>query len=363
MLSTMMTVLVTVLLCFLALVVLLKYGLKHYFKRQLGNMVSAAASLGSSAVVPIQPRITMALEKIEFRDPLVKEYMNEFKALSYRSTGRYTIPEMPYVQLWSGAHHKDGTLALIMECRDMFTSVDVVRFYEDGSVLGAGTNPYFRPEDYPPHIQYKQFPLGTSAREVTQWMRDQPVKSQVIHVTPKNIKALNTRFYAECTDFQLARPLPTFDEYRTRAVENASRLGQKQPELSEAQWRMGYEDHRTSLLDALDGALKAHLLQSGSISAKEWDHVQHDLVFIHSRLMDEDIAARALSRSEWTSDQPEVENLMSKGMAPVKLFEAIQELLPPDERFGFIATLTKPVVARIYVPDEESDSDLETKIS
>ena len=61
--------------------------------------------------------------------------------------------------------------------------------------------------------------------------------------------------------------MPTFDEYRTRAVENASRLGQKQPELSEAQWRMGYEDHRTSLLDALDGALKAHLLQSGSISA------------------------------------------------------------------------------------------------
>lgn len=361
MLSTMMTVLVTVLLCFLALAVLFKYGLKYFFKRQLGNMVTAAA--GAKAGIPsIAPRITMELDKAEFRDPLVKQYMKDFKALSYRSSGRYAIPELPLLQLWSGTHHKDGSLALITECRDQCTSIDVIRFYEDGSVLGAGTNPFYRPENYPSHMQYKQFPLGTSAREVTQWMRDQPEKSPVISVTHRNLKVLNTRFYAECTDFQLARPLPTFDDYRAKAVQDASRLGQKQPELSEAQWRMGYEDHRLSLLDALDGALKDHLLQSGSVSAREWDLVQYDLVFIHSRLLDEDIATRALARSDWTSDHPGVERLMGKGIAPVKLFEAIQELLPPDEQFSFLATVTKPVVSRVYVPSIESDSGIETRI-
>ncbi|QIL83111.1 hypothetical protein G7047_26580 [Diaphorobacter sp. HDW4A] len=361
MLSTMMTVLITVLLCLLALAVLLKYGLKSYFKRHLNGMVKAAAHLKAGGT-PIAPRITMAQEQVEFRDPLVKQYMNEFKALSYRSTGRYVIPEMPYLHLWSGAHHKDGTLALVMECGDQFTSIDVIRFYEDGSVLGAGTNPFYRPENYPPQMRYQQFPLGAPARDVVSWMRAQPTASAVIHVTPRNLKALNTRFYAACTDFQLARPLPSFDEYRAHALQHAARLGQKPPELSEAQWRMGYEDHRTALLDSLDGALKDHLLQSGSISAREWDAVQHDLVFIHSRLMDDDIAIRALSRSDWTTDEPEVERLLSKGIAPAKLFEAIQELLPADQRFSLLATLTKPVVSRIYAPAVESDSGIETRI-
>ena len=362
MLSTMMTVLVTVLLCLLALALFLKYGLRAYFKRHLNGMVKAAAANMKAGVAPIAPRITMELEQVEFRDPLVKEYMHEFKALSYRSTGRYVIPEMPYLHLWSGAHHKDGTLALILECGDQFTSIDVIRFYEDGSVLGAGTNPYYRPDNHPPQMRYQQFPLGVSAREIVTWMREQPVASGVIHVTPKNLKALNTRFYAECTDFQLARPLPTFDEYRTRALKDAERIGQKPPELSETQWRMGYEDHRTSLLDALDGALKDHLLQGGSITAREWDLVQHDLVFIHSRLMDEDIALRALARSDWTTDEPQVERLLSKGMAPAKLFDAIQELLPPSQQFSLLATVTKPVVSRVYAPAVERDSEMETRM-
>ncbi|MPM85200.1 hypothetical protein SDC9_132278 [bioreactor metagenome] len=211
-------------------------------------------------------------------------------------------------------------------------------------------------------MQYRQFPLGTPATDVVQWLRRRPEKSATLLVTHKNLRQLNTRFYAECTDFQLARPLPSFEDFRSRALQDSTRLGKKLPELSEAQWRMGYEQHRSSLLDALDGALKDHLLQSGAVSAREWDQVQHDLVFIHDRLMDEDIAIRALARSEWTSYHPKVERLMSRGMAPAKLFEAIQALLPEGERFSLLATVNKPVASRVYAPAVESTSQIETRI-
>lgn len=361
MLSTIATVLVTVLLCLLGLFLLLKYGLKYWFKRHLGEVLSAAASAGAGSM-PIVPRITMVLEKIQFNDPLVRTYMNECKALAYQSAGRYTVPEMPYLQLWCGTHPQDGSFAVIMECENMFVAIDMIRFYEDGSVLGAGTNPFYRPENYPAHMRYMQFALGTPAREVAQWLRDQPVQSPVIQVTHKNLKQLNTRLYAESTDFQLARPTPTFEAFRTRALQDAERVGKPLPTLNEMQWRTGYEQHRHSLLEALDGALKVHLLQGGAISAREWDQVQYDLVFVHARLSEEDAANRALARSAWTPDDPVIERLMGKNLAPVKLFDAIQNALPPEERFSFLASIDKPVPSRVYVPSVESDSRLETQI-
>ncbi|WP_226858792.1 hypothetical protein [Diaphorobacter aerolatus] len=359
--STMMTVLVTVLLCLLVLALLFKYGLRYYVRRRLGGLMTMAAGVNAGPA-PIQPRITMELEKLAFRDPLVRSYMDELKMLSYRSSGRYSVPEMPQLRIWSGTHHKDGSLALVMECGEMFTCLDVIRFHEDGGVLGVGTNPFYRPENYPPHMSYRQFRLGTPAREIVEWLRDQPVQTPVIQVTPKNLRALNTRFYAECTDFQLAHPLPSLAEYRARVIEDAARLAKPAPVLNEAQWRMGHERHRTSLLDALDGALKDHLLKSHAVSASEWDQVQYDIVFIHDRLTDEDVATRALARSEWTADHPEVQPLMGKGIAPAKLFDAIQALLPHGERFSFLATVSRPVASRAYAPEVEPDSVIETRI-
>ena len=349
MLSTITTVLITVVLCLLALFLLLKFGLKYFVGRFVQKMVGAAMNAASQSM-PIAPRVTMELEKVKFADPLVNRYMSQFKALGYESSGRYTVPEIPVVQMWTGTHPKDGSLAMVLEVRDTCVSVDVIRFYENGSVMGAGTNPFYHPENYPPHMQYKPFPLGTDAATIVEWFRNRPLESAVLPITHVNLRQVNTRFYALQMDYQLSRPFQSFEDFKRRTLLDMERLGKKPPELNEAQWRTGYEMHRNSVIEALDGALKEHLLQSGKLSARQWEDVQYELHFIHERLMDEDVATRALARSQWSPDHPKVEALLNQGTQPAALFDSIQRLLPEDERYTLLATVDHPIAAHVYAP-------------
>ena len=348
MLSTVTTVLVTVVLCFLGLFLLLKFGVRYFFTRHLKTMVAAMQSAAGEQ--PIAARITMELDKVQFADPLTKKTMAEFKALGYQSAGRYLIPEMPAMQVWAGTHPEDGSLALVMEVREMCVAFDVIRFYENGNVLGSGTHPFYRPEHYPAHIKYKQYPLGTPAATAVEWLRNRPLEAPISAATHENLRTLNTMLYIETMDYKLGLPVPSFEVFKTKTLQDFASIGKTAPELTSAQWRTAYEQHRNSLNNALDEALKDHLLKSGDVSARQWDEVQYDLTFIHERLMDEDIATRALARSEWTPDEPKVERLMNQGSAPGKLFESIQSLLAEDERFVLIGSVNKPISARAYAP-------------
>lgn len=343
--TTIGVVLTTVALTFVGLFVLLKFGIRWYFSRMLKH----AQALGS-AQQGVVPRITMQLEKLQFTDPQVRQVMQQLKALGYASAGRYTIDEMPSVKLWAGTHAHNGSLALVLELADRYFCTDLVRFYDNGAVLGAGTNPVFRAEHYPSHIQYQQFPQKTPLQELAQWLAARPLQAAVVAATPQNLRQLNTRMYAEMMDFQLSLPMPGLAQWRRMAMQDAAALGNEVPALTEQQWQAAYDAQRESQQTATEEALQDHVLRSGQVSAAQWQAIAHELVYVYDPLNADDVAERALRRSALTTDAPQVEALLRQNLAHAALFESIQGLLPEDERFAYLISISAPLDARVYRP-------------
>lgn len=343
--TTMGVVLVTIALTFVGLFVLLKFGIRWYFSRMLKHV----QALGS-AQQGVVARITMQLEKLQFSDPQVRRVMQEFKALGYASAGRYTIDEMPGVKIWAGTHSQNGSLALVLELADRYFSADVVRFYDNGAALGAGTNPVFHAEHYPSHVQYRQFPRDTAMQDLAQWLDARPLQSAVVAATPRNLRQLNARMYAEMMDFQLSQPMPGLEIWKRMALQDAAALGSALPTLTEPQWQAAYDAQRESQQTATEEALQDHVLRSGQVSAAQWQAMAHELVYVHALLGAEEVAERALRRSAWTADAPQVEALLRQNLAHAELFEAIQGLLPEDERFVYLISINAPLDARVYRP-------------
>ena len=343
--TTIGVVLVTIALTFVGLFVLLKFGIRWYFSRMLKHV----QALGS-AQQGVVARITMQLEKLQFSDPQVRKVMQEFKALGYASAGRYTVDEMPAIKIWAGTHPQNGSLALVLELADRYFSADVVRFYENGAALGAGTNPVFHAEHYPSHVQYRQFPRDTAMQDLAQWLEARPMQVAVVPATPKNLRQLNARMYAEMMDFQLSQPMPALEAWKRLALQDAAALGSALPTLTEPQWQAAYDAQRESQQTATEEALQDHVLRSGQVSAAQWQAMSDELVYVHALLGAEEVAERALRRSALTTDAAPVEALLRQNLAHAELFEAIQRLLPEDERFVYLISINAPLDARVYRP-------------
>ncbi|WP_312835323.1 hypothetical protein [Comamonas sp.] len=343
--TTIGVVLVTMALTFAGLWVLLKFGMRWYFSRMLRH----AQALGS-APQGVVARITMQLDKLQFSDPQVRKVIEECKALGYASAGRYTVDEMPGVKIWAGTHAQNGSLALVLELADRYFSADVIRFYGEGAALGAGTNPVFQADHYPRHVQYRQFPRDTAMQELTQWLEAQPSPSAVVAATPKNLRQLNARMYAEMMDFQLAQPMPGLEAWKRMALQDAAAVGSTVPTLTEQQWQAVYDAQRESQQSATEEALQDHVLRSGQVSAAQWQAMAHGLVYVYAHLRADEVAERALRRSAWTADVPQVQALLRQNLAHAELFEAIQRLLPEDERFAYLISVNAPLNARVYRP-------------
>ncbi|MEG0920185.1 MAG: hypothetical protein RSD57_12965 [Comamonas sp.] len=295
-------------------------------------------------------RITMELKPLNFSDPQVRVVMQQLKALGYASAGRYLVPEMAGLKLWAGTHPQDGSLALVFESGDQYFAADVIRFYEGGAVLGAGTNPVFDPAQYPSHLQYQQFPPQTPMQEVVQWVKAQPLQSAVVPATVQSLRSLNIKMYADLMDYQLSLPLPSLAEWKESIQKSASALGSPVPPLARQQWQTFYDLQQEITESTAEEAMRDHVLRSGVVPALEWDRMQHNLVFVHERLNTAAVTERALRRSEWTQEQPAIEALVRQNLGGVALFEAIQDLLPEDERFVYLTHVGKPLDARAYKP-------------
>lgn len=351
MLTTIGVVLATIAISFVGFVLLLKLGIRWYFTR----MVKAAQTMAASHQGMVA-RITLQLRKTNFSDPRVHAVMQQLKALGYVSAGRYEVDEMPTLKMWAGTHPKNGTLALVLELNERLHGTDLIRFYDNGTVLGAGTNPVYHADRYPSHIQYRQFPPGTPMQEVAQWLAARPMQAGQLVATHENLRQLNAKMYAELMDYQLSLPTLGLPAWKDMVLKDAKSLGATLPEMTEQQWQAGYDAHLLSMAEATETAMKDHVLRSGAVSALEWDHIQYELVYVYERLSAEDVAERALRRSEWTADEPRVEALLQQKLPHPALFEAIQQLLPPDQRFRLLTEVNQPVAARVYRPVQIAES-------
>lgn len=344
--ATVGLVLVTIVVSLVVFVLLLML----YVRWNISRTLKQALATGSDNRGEVA-RITMVLEKLNFSDPQVHAVMQQLKALGYASAGRYLVPEMPYLKLWAGTHPENGSLALVFESGDQYYAADVIRFCEGGAVLGAGTYPDFNPEEYPSHLQYRQFPPQAPMQEVVQWLLSQPLPSAVVPATAHSLRDLHIKMYADLMDYQLALPIPPLAAWKATTKNTAVAQGTPLPPLTEQQWQMAYDLQHQSMESAAEDAMRDHVLRSGVVSALEWDQTQYDLVFVHERLSAEAVAERALRRSEWAVDEATVEALIRQNLKGVALFEGIQALLPENQRFVYLTDVAKPLDARVYKPD------------
>ena len=296
-------------------------------------------------------RVTMVLEKLNFSDPQVQAAMQQFKALSYVSAGRYRVPEKPDLKIWAGTQPQDGSLALVLESDNTYFAADVLRFYEGGSMVGAGTNPVHDPERYPAHWQYQQFPRKAAMQDMVQWLAAQPLQAAVVPATAQSLCGLHTQAYADLVDYQASLPVPSLAEWKESLGKSlGSSLNMSLSALTDQQWQALYDMQWWGAELTAEDAMRDHVLQSGVVPAQDWDRIHKELVFVHSRLSADAVAQRALRHSAWTIEEPAVNALLQKNLDNQALFDAIQSLLPAQERWRYVTPIRKPLDAHVYQP-------------
>ena len=325
---------------------LLLWGIRFSVDRKIKRVQESDEALQSEPA-----RITMVLEKLNFSDPKVPVAMEEFKALGYVSAGRYRVPEMPHIKMWAGTHPQDGSLALVLESEGKYFASDVLRFYEGGSMVGAGTNPVHDPDRYPRHWQYQHFPSKATMKELVQWLAAQPLQAAVIPATPQSLCGLHEQGYADLVDYQASLPLPSLAEWKASLGKSLSvAVDTTMLPLTERQWQALYDIQWWGAEVTAEDAMRDHVLRSGAVTTQDWGRVQKELVFVHDRLSAAAVAERALRRSAWTVDEPTVEALLTQDLDSRALFEAIQARLPEAERMVYVIDVCKPLDARAYRP-------------
>ena len=209
---------------------------------------------------------------------------------------------------------------------------------------------YLADSKYVPYGERDASFVAERTLQMTQWLEAQPSPSAVVAATPKNLRQLNARMYAEMMDFQLAQPMPGLEAWKRMALQDAAAVGSTVPTLTEQQWQAVYDAQRESQQSATEEALQDHVLRSGQVSAAQWQAMSDELVYVHALLGAEEVAERALRRSALTTDAAPVEALLRQNLAHAELFEAIQRLLPEDERFVYLISINAPLDARVYRP-------------
>ena len=320
---------------------------------------NANAKARTSGVAVTAPRIRLVLkQKLQFVDSRIKHVMREFKALGYESAGRYTIPQMPGVRVWSGIHPQDGTLAWVQEVQGALGAVEVSRFYDDGKVVTAGASAQRDAKSYyPPAWTYQKFSPGTPAAELTRWLAAHPRPgTPPVDVTARNLPALVMRMHADSMDYRLAQEDPTMSEVKSIARQARTPQGTKAVSaVNEEQWDVIRERHLNGLRTAREDAMRDNALRGGphDISASVAKAIKlnrDDFVFVYERLTSPQVIELALRHSDWAQNDPRLESLTRGNLSAVALFEAIQEELPKGSRYVFVTSVEAPLAARGYFP-------------
>lgn len=343
-LNVLIVVAVTLVLLLVLLWVLLRYALPWWLTRKVAAMANLPQNPGIAARISLIPTVQ------DWQQPKTAGLVGQMSAQGFLEIGRYSVPEMPTMQLWAGHHPQDGVVAAIYDHGQMPSFFDIVRVYDDYATCTVSTNPIHDPENVPQGSACIADPAMTP-QTALETLRAQPVSGNVMPVDAGNFSPVFTELYARSIDHILSKKMPDADTMRRVGERVSEATGTPVPELDDRQMQWAVDMERDNRLSALQQAIIDRFLQSGQVEAREWERVRDHVVVVHDLLNREDAADLARMAADWEATGPAVASVLSRSLSPLDTFEQVAALLPETQRLRLLGEVDHPLYSQLYVAD------------
>lgn len=321
---------------------LLRFALPWWLSRKIAAMVNLPQNPGIAA------RITMVPTTEGWQQQQTAGLIEQMFAQGFDEVGRFSVPEMPTMQLWTGYQPLDGIAAAIYDHGKMPSFFDLVRVYEDYGTCTVSTNPIHDPENVPQGSACIADPAMTPETALDT-LRAQPLAGNVMTVDAGNFSLVFTELYARSIDHILSKKMPDAEKMRRVGERVSEATGTPVPQLDDRQMQWAVETERGNRLSALQEAIIDRFLQSGEIEAREWERVRDRVVVVHDLLSREDAADLARMAADWEATEPVVASVLSQSLSPLDTFEHIAVLLPETQRLRLLGEVDHPLYSQLYV--------------
>jgi hypothetical protein len=328
-------------LAFVLLIVAGLFYLRWRIKRYAGSDAAKWAQIGQAGVAA---RISLKPLDAPFHHPeQVERLIAEVQALGYREHARYSVPEMPTVQLWAGLHPEDGSGATVVDHAVMSPFFELCWvFGEDRHSFTVSTNPTHNPNNLRPGsrmIADSAFTPATARSELLRSAGDE----NYARFDAENFEEIFLDLYARQMDFILAKGGPTEADMRREAARM-----QDLPQLDDQQMQMALQMSRASHQQALEDAIIDRYLKRWELPAHEWERLRDRVIVIHDKMNAEEICGHALGHVNEEVDEIEVERILLVSESRTAAFDALQQMLPMSSRHRLIGRTDEPVGAALY---------------
>jgi len=342
---TLLNVLIVVIATLIALLFLIwllfRFALPWWLTRKFGAL-SAMPQTGLAA------RITLAPTAQPWRQMRTAERIGQMLAVGFEEIGRYLVPEMPGMRLWSGYHPQSGVVAAIYDHDSVPVFFDIVRVHADYRTFTVSSNPVHDPANLAP---------GNTCIANPDWMPDeafaamaaQPVEGETMRVDAENFEAVFIELYARSMDYLLAKRTPDAETMRIVGERMSAVTGEPLPDLSEAQMAMAVRMQQAARIEALEQAVIDRFLESGQIGARDWERVRDAAIVVHDLLDREDAANLACSGSDLDDVGDLIAQVLAEALSPIDTFERVAANLPAGQRPRLLGEVDHPLYAQVLV--------------
>jgi hypothetical protein len=339
--GTLLQIIGVLALAFVLLIVAGLFYLRWRIRRYAKSEAAKWAQIGNAGVAA---RISLKPLDEPFHHPdLIESLIAEIQALGYREQGRYSVPEMPTLQLWAGIHPEDGSGASVVDHAMISPFFEFCRVYgEDRHTLTVTTNSTHNPAHIRPGsrtIADGDFTPASAHAEMLRSAGDE----DYLRFTDDRFEEVFLDLYARQMDFILAKGGPTEADMRREAARMTDL-----PELDDKQMDMALRMSRASHQQALEDAIIDRFLKRFDLPAHEWERLRERVVVIHDKMTSEEVCEQALGHADDEVDEIEVERILLVAQSRTEAFDSLQQMLPNSRRHRLIGRTDEPVGAALY---------------
>lgn len=317
------------------LIILGYFGLRLYFRLKLGKHLFKALDHG-----PLAQPATINLEPIAAQDidePEFHQFVEHVQQMGYKSLGFYHIPELDNTRLYAATNSsKDITIVIYAHVIGCF--YDVVAQTSDGLNITYSTAPAGDGLDYPPGEEKYFLPFDTPLEEAISLLTTRTDSLRL------PLEGSFTEFfeqaYAKEMKWRLGRGM-TEQEMMNVAAMNGEEYSPEQIQAALAE-----QNYQYSL--ELDRLIIDEFLESGQVTAKQWNTYQDGTLVIHKNTPIAELQESLTWYVEDLETQPILQPIIDKAEDCWQLMTELNSLLPSSHQFELIGSVESPATAKLF---------------
>lgn len=317
------------------LIILGYFGLRLYFRLKLGKHLAKALEhgpLAQPARIHLEPIAADEIDSHEFHQLVDNLHQRTFKPIGY-----YLIPELDNTRLFAATNPaKDITVVVYAHVIGCF--YDVVAQSSGGINITYSTAPAGDGLDYPPGEEKYFLPLETPLEDAIGLL-----KARTDNLRLPLEGSFTTFFeqaYAKEMEWRLDRGM-TEQEVMNVAAKNGEQYSPEQIQAA-----LDDQNYQYSL--ELDFLVIDAFLESGQVTAKQWNTYQDSTLVIHKNTSLADLQESLT----WYVDELETRKMLvpiiEKAQDCWQLIQELNPLLPSSHQFELIGSLDSPVSAKLF---------------